>query len=713
MVDMDNEFISFCLLCAQEQTIVPEDAKKQAPIEDIYINREDKIPRAADAGFAATSIKIKRKWYAQYLKLKFSYFMYLRSNANKKNEFLVSNETLWKEVFSLWKKQEYREAVVYLLRINQMDLVTVHSEFYNTFEEFNIWAKTVKNELDISIDFPDMGDHMTIFEKQNKINFEKVSKVMTLVMRSIELCTELTEKKIQKIFVQCIAKIFECDICDYLYVDDNSRIRLFVTSFEAAEDEDFEKYLEDSEYYHYGEGISGAIMLGNKSDNFFHTGTNNLDKDWRQSPWHTNAYSKFYREEYLHDFWVFPLYVDNVLVAAFRVINKKCEGNREKLFWSYSDRLQLLYLAKWFQEFQKLCVKNIQTELLAQSYKTVPKYPITEMILKDCKNNSEGWFRQDILDKIIEHLLTVVHRRIEKRQVGCCLIVGEIKEINLLCTTGGYYDYIIFNKSNSNIKECNKATSPLEKAAQNYNIIYPNLGVFVWDENLKLMGVKELEKIKVNESDNSLMNLTKKYPKIYAFLVERGHNSILIYHNNRFEYEYYLSDYDGGWHIRSKDEMLESIKKGLRIASMNDAKVKVYEEVFDMVWLLSYKKIGTMIVIAHPDKIDLLKAYSEQGMAIDDSFTKLKKNNTIYDIAMVDGAILMDEDNKVHYCGLQFQCDTILEPKLEKQLDNKGTRHNQAGHIACLENVDAMVFTVSENRGISVFYKKTALFIDT
>ena len=715
---MDKEFINFCLLCAQEQTIVPEHAKKQAATEDIYINKLDKIPLAANAGFGATSIQKRKEWYSIYLKLKFSYFMHLRLNTEiidfmQKNEIPSSSEALWKEVFSLWDEQEPREAVVYLLRINQIDSAIVHSEFYNTFEEFNLWAKSVKAETDISSDFKDMNEHRSVFMERNQINFEKVSKAITSVTRAIVTSNELSEKGILKTFVKCIADLFECEICDYLYVADNL-IRLFVTSFEA-EDEDFETYLEDSEHYRYGEGISGAIMLGDNSDEFFHVGTNNLDRDWRQSPWHTNAYSNFYQEEDLHDFWVFPLYADGDLVAAFRVINKRSNDVKRTVYWSYNDRLQLLYLAKWFQEFQRLCQKYIQEAAPAQINGTAPRYPITERVLEECKKNSEEWLTQETLDVIIDHLTKIVHRRIEKKQLGCCLIVGETKTIELLCTNGEYNNHIIFDNENSNLEKYSSAMYPLEIAAESYNIIYPGSGAFVWDENLKFMGVKALDVLNINEDelDKSLSKLTNEYPKTFAFLLERGNNSILIYHDGQLKYEYYLSDYDGGWHIRSKQEMLKAIKTALRISSMKDIKAKVYDRVFDTVWRMSYKKIGTMIVVAQPDKISLLKSNSEEGRIINRPLKTLKKSNMIYDLAMIDGAILMDEEDIVHYGGLHFKYDSPLASDMIKRLENRGTRHHQAGHIACSEPEDAVVFTVSENRGIGVFYKKKVIWLDT
>jgi DNA integrity scanning protein DisA with diadenylate cyclase activity len=714
----DNEFISFCLLCAQEQTIVPENAKKQAATEDIYINKVDKIPLAANAGFGATSIQKRKEWYSTYLKMKYSYFMHLRAQTSlseylTKSKIQTTSAELWKEVFVLWDVQEPKEAVVYILRINQTDPLTVHSEFYNTFEEFNSWARCVKSEVRIADEFSDMDEHKAVFSRQNQIDFENVSTAITRVTQAIVKSNELSEKGVIKTFTKSISELFNCEICDYLYVD-NDLIRLFATSFEPADDEDFESYLEDNEHYRCGEGISGAIMLGESSDKFFHVGTNNLDCDWRQSPWHTNAYSKFYQEDELHDFWVFPLFVDGELVAAFRVINKKVQKGEETAYWSYTDRLQLLYLAKWFQEFQTLCQKYTQEATPTQICGTISKHTITEKILEDCRNNSEEWLTQDTLDKVIDHLTKIVHRRIEKKQLGCCLIVGETKETELLCSNGGYDNYIIFNNEQANLDKHNFATYPLEVAAESYSIIYPSSGAFVWDESLKFKGVKALGLLSTNEDEpeNALMKLTNDHPKTFAFLLERGHNSILIYHDGQLKYEYYLSDYDGGWHIRSKEEMLKAIKTALRISTMRDTKAKVYERVFDTVWWMSYKKIGTMIVIVHPDKIKLLKDNSEEGRSINKPFKMLKNSNMIYDLAMVDGAILMDEEDMVHYGGLHFKYSSPLEKDMTKRLENKGTRHHQAGHIVCSDSEDAAVFTVSENRGIGVFYKKKIILLD-
>ena len=46
-----NEFVSFCKICSQEQTINPV----KAPIEDIYLNHIDSIPAKAQAAFGSKS----------------------------------------------------------------------------------------------------------------------------------------------------------------------------------------------------------------------------------------------------------------------------------------------------------------------------------------------------------------------------------------------------------------------------------------------------------------------------------------------------------------------------------------------------------------------------------------------------------------------------------------------------------------------------------
>ena len=235
------------------------------------------------------------------------------------------------------------------MRIHQLRSAVVNSTYYNPLDEFNTWAGIIieKEKTLLPSEFHFMDSHYDVYSDQSKIeiDFKNVSDIITRVTKDIVSSNVLTEKGIIKVFTKSVASLFNCDICDYLRVDDNV-IRLYATSFEPSNNEDFEFQLENREYYSYGEGITGAIMLGNSNDHFFHLGTNCLASDGRQSPWHENAYSRFYRENDLHDFWVFPLYVDYELVAAFRVVKKT-----EQKPWTYAERLQLLYLAKWFQEF--------------------------------------------------------------------------------------------------------------------------------------------------------------------------------------------------------------------------------------------------------------------------------------------------------------------------------------------------------------------------
>ncbi len=710
----DNEKISFILICAQEQNI----DRTKAPTDQIYINRVDEIPPRAQAAFGATPRSKLKDWYTSFLKMKYTYFVMYRNGlerteAYEKFNIQSENKDKWNDIFEIWEYQEIRESIVYILRIHQLERSVVNSEFYNSLDEFNLWIECIEKDTSLPEEFHDMDSHFEISKVEMKTDLKIVSAAITEITHDIVKSNSLSERGVLKAFTKSVSLLFHCEICDYLCVSEDV-VKIYATSFEPANNEDFESQLQDSEHYKCGEGITGAIMLGNPTDPFFHVGTNSLVCDGRQSPWHTNAYAKFYQEEALQDFWVFPLYEDSELVAAFRVINKTVNED-EIPYWTYAERLQLIYLARWFQEFFRLCQKYTQESILkSDNCETPPKYIITRTIFSDCfQENAQKWIQQDQFEFLIEHLTQIVHRKIEKKKVGCCIILCHSRDIEHLCTRSTLKDFIIFDNSPENIKNYNDIKTCLHKAAENYSIILPTSGAFIWDENITFKGVKSLgpKPLEIESDDpNYLEKITQNYPNAFAFFLERGQNSILVYYRGRLEYEYYLSDYDGSWNIRSYSSLLDQIKSTLRIATSEGIKTKTIEKVFSAVWWMSYKVIGTMIVITKPDMIKQLKENSEQGREIEKPFDDLKPN-MIYDLAMLDGAILMDEEGMVYYGGVHFKYINSLTEKMEIELQHKGTRHHQAGHIVCAEN-DTLVFTVSENRGIGAFYQKQTIFMD-
>jgi len=171
-----------------------------------------------------------------------------------------------------------------------------------------------------------------------------------------------------------------------------------------------------------------------------------------------------------------------------------------------------------------------------------------------------------------------------------------------------------------------------------------------------------------------------------------------------------LSDYDGSWRYRSYQDLLFQIKNALRIKTTDNLKALTIDKVFDVIWWMSYKKIGSMIVVTSKTNIDKMKSKSEAGKLINQSFDALVPDS-IFDLGMLDGAILMDDEGWVYYAGLQFTYLIPLPDPLNTIVERKGTRHHQAAYIATEES-DTTVFTVSENRGIGAFYDKKAIYFD-
>jgi len=697
------EKLNFFQLCAQEQLI---DASK-APVHSIYVNKPDEIPNAAQAAYGPFPPETVKKWYVEYLRNKFKFFKNIENGASHENLLCDFNKSVletkeqWELIFQLWKVQEPIEKKVYTLRIHQIKKERVIDTYYNSFTEFNEWTETFENNL--SSEFKDMGSHFSFAWGLQKASFEKVSEAISFIIDTVADNTSLSEKKLLQAFTESIKVIFNCELCDYLVVDDNI-VRLYATSHKQMES--FGLVLGDSEHYKYGEGITGAVLLGDPSDKFFHVGTNCLAQDDRQSPWHTNAYETFY-EQAFQNFWVFPIYKANRMVGAFRVIDKTGQTDEEK-FWSYDERIQLLYIARWFQKFLNLVQKFSQENFaMAESCIVPDKHQLTTAL----KKHVSSWLNSKVIELVVEHLTYVVHRRMEKRRVGCCIIICKSDNLkNLFSHMPGY---IIFNNSSDHLKKLN-GSNVLENVAKSYKVILPTSGAFIFDEELQFCGVREFKNpVRIEDDEkNELNRITIECPSSVVFLIERERDSILALHNGKLKFEYYLSEYTGEWKCRSFFELLDIIERALRIQEQKESPVKpVIEKVYRAIWWLSYRKIGTMIVIVENETKK--NECMEKGI----EFHSIEKHinellpHTFFDLAMLDGAILMDRNGQVYYGGVQFNHEAVLSEATRKKLEGKGTRHHQAAIIAHKLS-DTIVFTVSENRGIGAFFGSEALFID-
>jgi len=221
---------------------------------------------------------------------------------------------------------------------------------------------------------------------------------------------------------------------------------------------------------------------------------------------------------------------------------------------------------------------------------------------------------------------------------------------------------------------------------------------------------KQADKKAVTEKSDTIA--IRKYPHCLAFFLDRDNGSILVYLKGKIAYEYYLSETEGRWRIRAYDDLLQMVTNR---RNFNASQKLSIEQIFNVIWWLSYKKIGTMLVMTdtiNADRMRNEKSSSRAGRKISRPIGFLMDKGLIYDLATLDGAILIDYDGMVHYAGVQFNYQK--SPRSETLCEvvaNKGTRHNQAAYIAAEES-QTLVFVVSENRGISVFYDSDSVFFD-
>lgn len=741
--------LNFFQLCAGGQQVSRTSVESRTYIYDNRVDHIPEIARPA-VSFIGDEMKQNWYVNFLRLKFKFLTMLAENRDTSALVEQelgINSNEPHWKEILSIWRSEAPKERLAYLYRISQLGQQVVHHEWYSQLPEFLEWARLCRSTLEnswnefLSDDFEQSYQRLwrglaeqTVYpiqedellklthsslvkglslktatvmehllhptEPGEKVNLLKeyfhpaaeieLSPLFTspvirlaekLTLRYLEMLDSVVmdEDEYLQEFTKAMAHEFRCEISDFLVVVGDI-IRIRCTSFPIPEQE-LIKELEDKEVYYRNEGITGSILTYPQPKSGLHVGTNNLLEDARQSPWHVNAYEKIYGKTY--NFWVFPVFDNAKIVGAFRVINRGVEKDLSKGYWPYYVRLQLLEAAQWFENLWKvirhLLPMMVMTRKLALSENRLAARELIQRF-------ELGWVSEDYLEELLAHLITVVHRKVEDRRVGCC--IGIVKEEDIKTLKQILNEYISIERDD--IRD-------LSTAGKYYTRVLPSAGMFVFQGYGRFEEVLALQFPGGMRGLDAITKITDRFISI-VFIVESDQRSARIFHRGEWAAEYYLSDRTGTWKLRFYEDTL---KKLLLIAQW--IQPAVIRQIYDRAWSLSYKEIGAMLVIADeiPENVTL-----DPAIRTNEPLENLSETE-FAGLASIDGAVIISSRGIVSWVGaiIHIANQTTGRSAARAAITGgKGSRHKTASDLSSTMLDDALILVVSKNRGITIFY---------
>lgn len=706
----------FFALCAEEQDLISEEL-------GAYDNNLDveRIPKKVKEAYC--NDPELPEWYKEFIRNKFFYFSLLLKDIDSADleikERLGSNAGLRASIVDRWRNQADREKIVYISRISQIPKNIVISYWYNDLPEFLEWARLCEDIVQVRQYFdPPPQDKLEAIVHApivHRITDELSVRFFTLLGQWI-----FEEQYYIQAFLGTLRAEFRCDLCDYLEVQ-GERVVLCATTvdleamartLETKTEEQLRRELAENQSYLKGEGISGCILLCPGPDcRWFHVGTNNLADDLRKSVKKEELYETLYSSSLkagggrIYNFWMFPIFAGNRLVAAFRVVNRHDEsaGSLPARGWPSSEKLQLCAVA---QSFSKLwmALKSLpemrRPDLATQIKQT------SDFISEVAKQLDLQWMSEQTLAELMDHLITVVQQRIEERAIGCSLVVVEESSMRSFLETFHEDTGVKVNK-----------VAQLSELTRFYDQFEPEERAFVLnqeDDFVRLVKIEKQLQGQVTSDTDPPIAATTRFWNSVGFLVRRGVESILIYRKGALVAEYFLYRRigQGRWKIRYLAPTLETV-----CMTIKHIQRPVIEQVFWEAWRISYsnpnRRQGAKIIIADEKKISECFAFEEKGdrLEVRESIFSLSSRR-FSDFAKKDGSILLSPDGIIYKVGyfLKPRNPILLPADWRSLLDReeRGSRHRSAAEECCVCR-EALVFVVSQDRGISILFDGAAI----
>jgi len=334
----------------------------------------------------------------EYLDSQFNFFSLLQKRDSIPSDYgqkvidfldgLGFSPVLINEIESRWEETYAKESNRYILRAKQLGQEITDEYYYDAVRNLSAFKQWVNGLLDGLREEitgttmkarSDLQKPPLLYEDLELLNQELGESVDESSVGN--LCWKISQKfqalagedivtKLRTAFLETLCEEFDCEIADFLIVKplgDPERTELLATSSDLSKSElaqvmspgEILTELTSMDWYYKGEGITGSILLIDKSkyhegDVYKMVGTNNLAIDDRQSVDHTAAYKKLLITKQLPNFWAFPIFGKSgeKPVGIFRVVNKIIkEKETGKYFfvqggWSGSELKALAKIAE-------------------------------------------------------------------------------------------------------------------------------------------------------------------------------------------------------------------------------------------------------------------------------------------------------------------------------------------------------------------------------
>lgn len=540
------------------------------------------------------------------------------------------------------------------------------------------------------------------------------------------------EAEVIRAFLQLLQSAFDCELCDFLEVEDEGaavvwRIATVRGSEVPREQRDeLSAPMREAERYNKGEGISGSILLQQYGDRtvWYHTGSNDVRGDPRSSTLHVSAYEKHLYPAVLstkriENFWMFPIFDQGPpgetphLKGAFRVVNRigKTDSNGTVHLqaggWPYVERVQLALVADWFSGFLSTInryphrtedfrgIVNMEGELRDLLWE-LREGGVSWLL----PNNKASWSQSHtIVYNLLRFLTRLSEAKNEHRHLGCTIFLGKPKIGALPLEALKPHPLVEVTLGRQTATRAPKpASASLSALADlSWMDLYsdatdPAQDAFVFCET----GV--FSRIVVFAQDGTRGEeaacfVTKNDKSAICLMLERGTKSVLVIAKGERKAEIRLAEKKGEWRFRSGDDIAEMMSR----VRPKDVADEVLQVATATALILSRRGEGAILVIGtHGSDV----TWEDKGRMVgSNSKVQDLKPEAIAECAKLDGATFIDADGtvKAFNRNVKVKLDILLPPYFQ----GRGLRHETAFKIAAA-SPEALVVVVSQNGGICI-----------
>lgn len=525
------------------------------------------------------------------------------------------------------------------------------------------------------------------------------------------LAEQYDEQALIETFLFALKKRYNCEVCDYVTVEDEDDLIVWRTATVNPEDlsEKLQKLpsevaraiVRKQESYRKGEGISGEIFLQNSDlqwNLWHHVGSNDVLNDPRQSKDHRHAYeADIYPgvlkvDGLIHNFWMFPIFSNGELIAAFRVVNKLDSPDRLQIGgWPYFARVELSLIANWFSKFFE-SIKSLS--LRREDFLAFLTYGREVDKLSEILDLS--WIDRRSLLAIFRTFRRLIFKKEENRVVGCSVLISQQQNQN---------DRLAHKLKKYPLLDLDKGgiRYPYNELVYMADIINPLMGTFVFDNEGYFHRVVSHRSMQEENdiSGNVVQAIGSKIqqPNLLISLPRRARN-IILYKNGIRSGELYLAERTGDWKSRSVEQIKDTIFENTEIKD-----TKTLQIVLESILEASQRRFGALIILGD---LPREKFVVKPIYRLFTPFTNLSEIGFPYFLEFIklDGATVIDNTGQVRYVN------TMISPLQEvgalEIFPDRGGRHKTAEEVCRLEP-NALVIVVSENGGISILKDKRLL----